>query len=67
MEPLAPQRPPDAPEQILAPRPMAASSSGFQPRLETAYSDTGRLDRQSEAGHVDGWHSCSNARQDAPM
>eukprot|EP00965_Chrysotila_dentata_P001683 55812-Pleurochrysis_carterae.AAC.1 len=48
MEPLAPQRPPDAPGQIFAPRPMAASSSGFQPCLEAAYPDTGRLDRRSE-------------------
>eukprot|EP00965_Chrysotila_dentata_P067951 2247754-Pleurochrysis_carterae.AAC.1 len=46
---------------------MAASSSGFQPRLEVAYPDTGRPDRRSEASHVDGWHYCSNARQDAPM
>eukprot|EP00965_Chrysotila_dentata_P119493 3950936-Pleurochrysis_carterae.AAC.1 len=67
MEPPAPQRPPDAPEQIIAPGPMAASSSGFQPRLEAAYPDTGRLDRRSEIGHVDGWHYCSNARQDASM
>eukprot|EP00965_Chrysotila_dentata_P158253 5228173-Pleurochrysis_carterae.AAC.1 len=31
IEPLAPQRPPDAPGQIIAPKPIAASSSGFQP------------------------------------
>eukprot|EP00965_Chrysotila_dentata_P042994 1427710-Pleurochrysis_carterae.AAC.1 len=40
IEPLAPQRPPDAHEQILAPKQMAASSSGFQPRAEAAYPDS---------------------------
>eukprot|EP00965_Chrysotila_dentata_P014101 467892-Pleurochrysis_carterae.AAC.1 len=67
MEPLAPQRPPDAPGQIFAPRPMAVSSSGFQPRLESTYPDSGRPDRRSEAGHADGWHYCANAKQDASM
>eukprot|EP00965_Chrysotila_dentata_P005341 175751-Pleurochrysis_carterae.AAC.1 len=67
MEPFPPQRPPDATEQILAPKPIAASSSGFQPRLETAYPDTGRPERRSEAGPMDEWHYCSHARQDAPM
>eukprot|EP00965_Chrysotila_dentata_P059017 1958727-Pleurochrysis_carterae.AAC.1 len=67
MEPLAPQRVPDAHEQIFAPKPLAAASSGFQPRLEATYPDTGRPERRSEASQMDGWHYCSNAKQDAPM
>eukprot|EP00965_Chrysotila_dentata_P228436 6196597-Pleurochrysis_carterae.AAC.1 len=46
---------------------MAASSSGFQPRLEATYPDTGRLDRRNEADHVEGWHHYPNTIQDAPM
>eukprot|EP00965_Chrysotila_dentata_P186935 6171717-Pleurochrysis_carterae.AAC.1 len=63
----APHRPPDAPKQIFAPKPIAASSSDFQPRLEAACPDTGRLDRRIETGHADGWHYHPNARQDASM
>eukprot|EP00965_Chrysotila_dentata_P152480 5039246-Pleurochrysis_carterae.AAC.1 len=46
---------------------MAASSSGFQPRSEAAYPDTGRLDRRIETGHADGWHYYPHARQDTSM
>eukprot|EP00965_Chrysotila_dentata_P046428 1542765-Pleurochrysis_carterae.AAC.1 len=67
VEPFAPQRPPDVPEPIFVPKPMAASSSRFQPRLETTYPDTGRLDPRNEVGQMEGWHYCSNTRQDAPM
>eukprot|EP00965_Chrysotila_dentata_P235106 6200567-Pleurochrysis_carterae.AAC.2 len=56
---------PDAPEPVVAPKPMAASSSGFQPRLESVYPDTGRPDSRIETGHADGWRYNPNARPDA--
>eukprot|EP00965_Chrysotila_dentata_P054515 1809087-Pleurochrysis_carterae.AAC.4 len=60
-------KPPDAPELVFAPKPMVASSSGFQPRLEAVYPDTGRPDRRIETGHADGWRYHPNVRHDASM
>eukprot|EP00965_Chrysotila_dentata_P170861 5639566-Pleurochrysis_carterae.AAC.1 len=48
VESFAPRRPPNVPDPIFVPKPMAASSSGFQLRLEATYPDTGRLDPRNE-------------------